>query len=133
MPITFQQVSTSSGHATMRTLVSGVLTLDEANQYVKAFCEAGPYHGRPNCGVLAPGCEIPAESRKAMSQLKPHFWPVAAVVVPSMALRMVTTFMIRIIGHGNIKIYGTEAEAMEWLNTAIPAANKKSAEAHAPS
>ena len=119
MPLTIEEVKTPSGLVSMRSTVSGVLTPEEAHRYVAAYAEDGPYHGMPNCGVLSPGCEIPAESRKILAGLKPHFWKVASVVVPNMGLRMVATFMVKIIGNKSIRIFSTEQEALGWMDTAL--------------
>lgn len=125
MPLQIDEVTLPSGAKTMRTVASGFLTVEDAQKYVDAFATNGPYHGRPNCGVIAPGCEIPAESRKVLGGIKPDSWSVAATVVPNMALRMIATFMVKIIGHNNIKIFGDEKEAMAWLDVTIPKVTKQ--------
>lgn len=118
---------TPAGRELVRMRSSGEVSAADAESIKPLVGQGGKWEGKPILAVIEKGANYSPEARQAFGSFggvkdsKPI--PVA-VVVGSAPLRVMLTFVIRISGAGDwTRFFGTEAEALAWLDQSIAAAS----------
>lgn len=116
MPIQIEEGKTPKGQRCMRAMVSGHVSLADA-EAMKAQMKPGmPYHKALVISIVDKSADYSPESRKHFSTFQPLYGRMATVV-NSAVLRALINFMHRVFGQpGHFRLFNTEAEALAWLD-----------------
>lgn len=121
MPIQYEYARTPAGHSIYRTVSSGEVTSAEAKDYCeRVLGEArGP---RALVTVTPKGVVIGAAARKEFAAARPDPSDPRPMVfvVESAPMRVTLSFIFKIIGY-QPTMFGTETEAIEYLDRTLPA------------
>lgn len=116
MPIQTQEGKTPNGQRYMRALVSGHVSLADAQAMGAQLQPGQPCHQVLVICFVEKGTEYSSESRKYFGALKGCYKRMATVVV-SAVQRASINFMVRLAGDAkDFRMFTTEAEAMSWLD-----------------
>jgi len=117
MPIQIQEGKTPKGQRMMRSLVSGSVTLKDAQDMGAQLQPGQPYHQALVLCVVAKGTEYSPESRKYFGTMRGAF-KCMATVVDSAVLRAMINFMHRLSGNAeDFRTFTSESEALAWLDS----------------
>jgi hypothetical protein len=118
MPIRIEEGKTPKGQRCMRALVSGHVSLTDAQEMGELLKPGHPYHQSLVISIVDKSTDYSPESRKYFGSLNGNYKRMASVVT-SGVLRAAINFMMRITGApDNLRMFNTEAEAYAWLDEA---------------
>lgn len=118
MPLAFEELATPRGRPYVRVAVTGEFDLADAKQFVTRFGKDGPYFMKPSMSVVPRGTEYTSDARKHL-QTMGDAGPTATVTT-SPLVRAAVNLMVRLSGRKNtLRMFGTEAEALAWLDEQI--------------
>lgn len=116
MPIDTKELRTRAGHLVLRASFVAEVTLDEARAYQALFLPGGKYAA---VGHLITGniTGVSNDVRRVLSDQKtnPDNPSPVAVVLTSAVARMVAGLVMRLASNANTDFFGTEDEALAWL------------------
>lgn len=116
MPIQTQEGKTPKGQRCMRALVNGHVSLADSQAMGEQLQPGQPYHKALVLCVVEKGTQYSPESRKYFGTLTGCYGRMATVVT-NPVLRASINFMVRLVGDvKDFRMFGTEAEAMLWLD-----------------
>jgi len=116
MPIKTEEGKTPNGHLCMRALVSGHVSLADAEAMSAQLRKGQHFHGVRVLCLVEKSTEYSAEARKHFGSMHGNYLRMATVVT-SAFLRASINFMTRLFGHReDFRLFNTEAEAQAWLD-----------------
>lgn len=120
MPFQFQELDTSSGMHYLRVDVSAQVDLADGKALEAHLLRPSMRNARV-LSVVAKGTEYAPEVRKFFSTLNDKYFKLAAVV-SNPIVRAAINMMVRLrpIEGGNFRMFGSEQEALEWLEDPNP-------------
>lgn len=118
MPIRIEDGKTPQGHPCMRALVSGHVSLADAEAMSALLQPGGRFNQARVLCIVEKGTEYSPASRKHFSTMNGLYLRMGVVVTNSF-LRATINFMTRIMSTPKIfRLFDTEAEAMAFLDQA---------------
>ena len=97
-------------------LVSGHITLEDAQGMGAQLKEGQPFHQDLVLCLVEKGTEYTPESRKYFSTMRGSFQRMATIV-DSAVLRAMINFMHRVTGNAaDFRVFNSEPEALSWLD-----------------
>lgn len=116
MPFQFQESRTPKGHPLLRVLVTGHVTLADAEAMGALVAPGGPNHGWRVFTDVEKGVEYAPAARKYFPTMNGNYWALATRVT-SPILRAAINMMLRLTGQSpDLKMFSDEAEALAWLD-----------------
>lgn len=117
MPFAISPFVLPCGARACRVEWIGIATGEEARTVVAQLSAGGPYHGLPLLVATQKMESMEPEARHAFGGRADRAateW--LAMVVTNPLIRVATTFINRTSRHPRQHMFGTEAEAIEWLD-----------------
>ncbi|MDX2015494.1 MAG: hypothetical protein SFW67_35205 [Myxococcaceae bacterium] len=107
----------------MYILTSGIATGDEAFALRKVVGAGAPYEGMPIISFIVPGSSFSPEARRNLGTIGEgstrKTTPKCAIVVSNTAVRVTLGFVLRVSRSTFVRLVGTEAEALGWLEKEV--------------
>lgn len=117
MPIRIEEARTPKGQRMMRANVSGFVTLADAQSMGNLLQPGQPFHGGLVLTINDKSTEYHPDARRHFPTFRGSYQRHAAVVT-GVLVRAAINFMVRVTGgDDSMKIFSTEAEAIDWLDS----------------
>lgn len=115
MPIQVSETKTPAGNRLMRCIVSGHVSLADAEAMGAQMKTGQPFHLCLVLCVVEKSTDYSPESRKYFGTMAGSF-KAMATVVSSAILRAAINFMTRVMGGKDFRMFNSEAEGLAWLD-----------------
>ncbi|MBL8920787.1 MAG: hypothetical protein JNJ54_18125 [Myxococcaceae bacterium] len=117
MPIETSETFTQSGHAVLRAVFKGEVTVEEARRYHSSITPGGRYEWHGHL-VLGNVTGVGADVKKVLGSVRPDpANPVpVALLIDSALMRMTANMVMRLSGNDNNEAFKDEGRALEWLD-----------------
>lgn len=123
MPINWEIRKLPTGHEYVYILTSGVATGEEAFALRKVVGAGAPHEGKPIISLIVPGASFSPEARRNLGTIGEgstrKSTPKTAIVVSNTAVRVTLGFVLRVSRSTFVRLVGTEAEALRWLENEV--------------
>lgn len=117
MPVEMTTFELPGGTPCLRMVTSGHFSKVDADAVVKETSPGGIYFGMPQLVLTQQQVSISSDARGAFaargSQGESEPW--VAVVVTNPIVRVATNFIVRIGRNKRTRLFGNEADAVQWL------------------
>lgn len=115
MPIQVSETKTPAGNRLMRCMVSGHVSLADAEGMGSQMKPGQPFHKCLVLCIVEKNTDYSPQSRKYFgTMINDH--QAMGTVVSSAILRAAINFMQRVMGGKNFRMFNVEAEALAWLD-----------------
>jgi hypothetical protein len=115
MPYTLQSHVTPNGLRVTRHVSKGRITAIEAAEIMKLISKGGPHYGLPLLVISDDSTEVAPEARRIFTTPTDEEPLPSAIVSTSVVMRVTINFIGRVNGNHKMKLFATEAEAVQWL------------------
>ncbi len=117
MPVDLSTFELPGGTRCLRLVTSGHITKEDAETIVNNTDPGRPMFGLPQLVLTQRQESISSDARTVLAgrRNQGELEPWAAVVVTNPLVRVATNFLVRIGRNKRIKMFGNEAEGIQWL------------------
>ena len=115
MPIQVSEAKTKAGNRLMRCVVSGHVSLADAEAMGNQLKAGQAFHKCLVLCVVEKSTDYSPESRKHFGTMQGNYQAMGTVV-SSAILRAAINFMTRVTGGLDFRMFNGEAEALAWLD-----------------
>lgn len=133
MPIELSETKTKSGHPVLRANFINDVTAADATGYHSRLLPGAQYDGWGHL-VVGNVTGVSGDVRKVLASRKPdpRNPPPVAIILSSALARMAAGLAMRLTENDNSETFGTEAQALEWLDGRMTEFARKQAALAAP-
>jgi len=118
MPYDVSAFTLPNGARAVKNVGTGVITKEDAEQFMRQIEPGGPFHGLPQLHLTQRMEKMSAEARSLFSARTKggvaQTW--SAVVGSNPLIRVTVNFLLRLTRSGTTKMFSAEPEAIAWLD-----------------